>query len=106
MFTQLFKNIVYQCFIWPALNPTLKQYSKLYSKAIIKKIKKHNVIFFLKFKYLFDVVNTEQPPTSRKCSEDLHLAVLSFGEALVLAALTCGTHLWVTLVQQHTVDAL
>ncbi len=60
----------------------------------------------MSFKYLFDVVNTAQPPTSRQRSEDLHLAVLPFGEALVLAALTCGTHLWVTLVQQHAVDAL
>lgn len=60
----------------------------------------------LKSAHLFDVVHTEQPPASRQCPEDLHLAVLPFGEALVLAALPCGTNLWMTFIQQHAVDAL
>lgn len=60
----------------------------------------------LKSAHLFDVVHTAQPPASRQCPEDLHLAVLPFGEALVLAALACGTNLWMTFIQQHAVDAL
>lgn len=45
--------------------------------------------------YLLNVVGTAKTPSPRKCPEDLHLAILTFGECLVEAALTCWTNLQV-----------
>lgn len=49
--------------------------------------------------HLFNIVHAAQPPASRQRPEDLHLTALPFGEALVQAALACGTHQRVALVQ-------
>lgn len=56
--------------------------------------------------HLFNIVHAAQTPASGQGPEDLHLTALAFGEALVQAALACGTHLRMALVQQHAVDAL
>lgn len=45
--------------------------------------------------YLLDVVDAAKPPAPGKRAEDLHLAVLAFGEGLVEAALTRWTNLQV-----------
>lgn len=45
--------------------------------------------------YLLDVVDAAKTPAPRKRPEDLHLAVLAFGECLVEAALTRWTNLQV-----------
>lgn len=49
--------------------------------------------------HLFNIVHAAQTPASGQGPEDLHLTALAFGEALVQAALACGTHLRVALVQ-------
>lgn len=45
--------------------------------------------------YLLDVVDTAKTPSPRKRPEDLHLAVLTFGECLVEAMITGWTNLQV-----------
>lgn len=49
--------------------------------------------------YLLDVMDAAQAPAPRKRPEDLHLAVLTFGECLVEAALPRRTNLRVRKVQ-------
>lgn len=82
--------------------------------------------------YLLDVMDAAKAPAPGQRPEDLHLAVLTFGERLVEAALTCWTnlrvgkvkirlrcqsegcregdggllYLGVAFIQQHAVDAL
>lgn len=82
--------------------------------------------------YLLDVMDAAETPAPRERPEDLHLAVLTFGEGLVEAALARRTNLqvWkmkicfriqirqqqecdggclylrVAFIQQHAVDAL
>lgn len=56
--------------------------------------------------YLFNVPLGHQAPAFAISFDDLGLGVLALGEALVLAALSCRTHLGVALVHQHPIEAL
>lgn len=49
--------------------------------------------------YLLDVMDAAKTPAPGKRPEDLHLAVLTFGERLVEAALACWTNLQVGKVK-------
>lgn len=56
--------------------------------------------------YLSDVCFGLQAPASCQRAENLHLGILSLGEALVLAALTSWADHGVALIKQHPIDAL
>lgn len=51
-------------------------------------------------------MGTAKAPASCQSPEDLHLAVLAFGEGLVQAAIARWAHLGVALVHQHAVNTL
>lgn len=68
--------------------------------------------FFLKLiqscvnSHLLNISERNEAPALASCANDLGLRVEALGEVLVHAAVSSRTHLRVTLVQQHAIQAL